>query len=110
VSSILQVIPTGAGTSCLDTRDPASQVMLVVANVYADRLLKLHAVAHFRIKQQIKEVSCLRENPDFVSQKRPSFLELRDRLIHQDRLGTNATEKLAEDWPFLLSTGRPRRG
>ena len=27
----------------------------MVANVYADRLLKLHAGAHFRIKQQIKE-------------------------------------------------------
>ena len=29
--------------------------MLVVANVYADRLIKLHMASHFRIKQQVKE-------------------------------------------------------
>lgn len=33
--------------------------MLVVANVYADRLIKLHAASHFRIKQQVKEAVLL---------------------------------------------------
>ena len=85
MSSILQVIPTGAGTSCLDTRDPASQVMLVVANVYADRLLKLHAVAHFRIKQQIKEVSCLRETIQSSFWQTISFLVNKTRSFDSPR-------------------------
>lgn len=47
------VIPTAAGATCRSL--PGLRVMLVVANVYADRLLKLHAASHFRIKQQVKE-------------------------------------------------------
>ena len=47
------VIPTGAGASCVS--NPESRVGLVVANVYADRLVRLAADSSFRIKVQVQE-------------------------------------------------------